>query len=411
MNDLRRITITTMVGLAVFAQLMIPTPVRADGEVTPPPSEITVQTATPEPTEVLPTEPPTADPTLLTPIPATEVASDVAPMVSPEEAARATAPAEEKKATRETGLSEMLRQLPADTSVKVLDENGQALPLVSQAAADVIAQSDPIWCPNGVAPIPGVNGCTGIFFLPQPATLTELLSLFGPYINAQNVDGTIWITSGNVGEPGPVTIDGSFYSNWANHGLNLQGGWSGTYGDTSIGTNSVFSVPITVANWNNTLFIGNLTISPPSTLNINNPNQVVILADVNANNVNIDHAKGRIDVYNSTGNLNITSADINNNGLYSSGINIHTLNGNVTISDSAFHGNGYDGIWMDTVNNVAINNSLFYNNNSHGAGIYNSGNISINGSAFYQNSNGNGIDLFNVNDVAIDNNSLFYNNE
>ena len=46
MKDLKHIAIVIMVGLALFAQLMSPTPVHADGG-TPPPSE----TSTPEPTQ------------------------------------------------------------------------------------------------------------------------------------------------------------------------------------------------------------------------------------------------------------------------------------------------------------------------------------------------------------------------
>ena len=49
--------------------------------------------------------------------------------------------------------------IPEGTDVVVLDENGNALPLASTEAAEIIATGDPMWCPDGVAP--GGAGCTG----------------------------------------------------------------------------------------------------------------------------------------------------------------------------------------------------------------------------------------------------------
>jgi hypothetical protein len=128
-------------------------------------------------------------------------------------------------------LTDVLQELQGDTSVVVLDENGQPLPLVSQTTADIVAQGDPVWCPEGVAP--GGAGCTSAY-----ATLTDLLSNAGSYINSQNTNGVIWITEGAVAGTNPITIDGATYTNWSNYNLTLQGGWSGINGDTTIGANS-----------------------------------------------------------------------------------------------------------------------------------------------------------------------------
>ena len=80
-----------------------------------------------------------------------------------------------------------------------------------------------------------------------------------------NKNGTIWITSGNVGDSTSIVIDGSTYSTWANYALTLQGGWNGISGSTNIGPNSVFAVPISIWNWNNNLNINNVTIQNNNT--------------------------------------------------------------------------------------------------------------------------------------------------
>ena len=54
--------------------------------------------------------------------------------------------------------------VPNNTTVTVLNSAGESQPLTTQGAADAIAStSDPIWCPAGQSPIPGVNGCTQTF--------------------------------------------------------------------------------------------------------------------------------------------------------------------------------------------------------------------------------------------------------
>jgi hypothetical protein len=72
----------------------------------------------------------------------TEEAPPAEGEVSTEEAA----PAEEETPDPEASI---LSQVPENTAVTVLDENGEAQPLATQAAAEAISTSDPIWCPAG----------------------------------------------------------------------------------------------------------------------------------------------------------------------------------------------------------------------------------------------------------------------
>jgi len=404
---------TLVIALALLARLMNPTSARADDGTPPSPLETPVETFTVEPTEVIATESPTLAPTDLAPnkpgvafipteglstkrpdvtateqfpprVEPVETATPIPPAATPDspdkpallEASTSSpidpTPSDLTKRPRVSTLGEVLRDIPENTGVIVLDDFGKPLALVSQEAAQVITESDPVWCPVGQPPTPGANGCTFGY-----ATLNDLLAYEGTYIDSQNTNGIIWITSGPVADTSPITIDGSSHPNWANYTLQLQGGWTGIYGDETVSSMSVFSVPITIANWNNSLSLADLSTD---TLSVLSPNGVVILANIETQNMYIDSPTGRIDVYGSRGDLHVNNADINNNGLFSAGINIHTLNGNVSIQNSVFHGNGYDGIWMENVNDVFIDNSQFYENLNTGISILNAGTVTVNNS-------------------------------
>src|SRR5689334_1851482 len=84
-----------------------------------------------------------------------------------------------------------LNNVPADTTVQVVNADGQAESLASQAAADAIATtSDPIWCPAGQAPTPGANGCTSSF-----SSFTALLTFLSGNATYQG-NGTIYVQQG-----------------------------------------------------------------------------------------------------------------------------------------------------------------------------------------------------------------------
>ncbi|MBL8097766.1 MAG: hypothetical protein JNK81_01215, partial [Anaerolineales bacterium] len=63
--------------------------------------------------------------------------------------------------TESSTVAEVIQSLPEDTTLVVVDENGEALPLASEEAAETIELADPRWCPVGVAP--GGAGCSPVF--------------------------------------------------------------------------------------------------------------------------------------------------------------------------------------------------------------------------------------------------------
>ena len=476
-------------------QLMSPTLARADDDTPPPPSETVTPPITPSLTDPAPTEsstpeeaPPTAtDPASSTPDPVETVISTETPVPlltesptrertrRPTETSRLEplGPATEETIVTESGmptetptpepmetalptetvtaesptLLESVQAIPGETSVIVLDANGQPLPLVTQEAADIVAISDPMWCPAGAPPIPMgppfFGSCT-----PSYVSMSELLINQGAFINSQNVNGTIWITAGNVTEPSPVssvTIDGLIYANWANYSLNLQGGWDGALGSMNIVSNSVFSVPIEVINWNNGITVQNIdapsiTISDAMIQNngisVFNTNSEVNLKRINVNrtdgvfghglqvitsgNINLEDITATANSFtqgdgaflnntSGTGDVTLTGTNIfSNHHYYSSGMYI-VSNGTVSLSNLTSNGSGR-GVNISQAGNVSVTNGTFNDNFFNGLYVTNvNGDVSLNGISI-DGTNGTGTGLYVETPGAINANNLFSNN-
>lgn len=327
MKAYKNIIFVLVIGLAILAQLANPTLARADGETPTLPAEPTTEvapTAVPVATEaptlseesatqVVPTELPVATEVSTLPVvPATEAAptelqiateasgdSDIIPVEVPPTVAPVVAD--------EPTLLEVIREIPAETDIVVLDESGQPVPLVTQAAADIIVLGDPRWCPGTSIPV-SFAGCTA-----SRLTMADLLSIDGGYINTQNVDGTIWIASGTIADTNAIWIDGSTYTNWANYALTLKGGWTGTAAGTISGT-SDFSVPISIINWNNNVTVNNITINGTGT-------ETGLTVTTT----------GNVDIKDSRFDQNYIGASISSNGI-------------VKVNGSVFSKNVYDGL-------------------------------------------------------------------
>ncbi|MBL8100280.1 MAG: hypothetical protein JNK81_13945, partial [Anaerolineales bacterium] len=93
----------------------------------------------------------------------TEEVTEVSEPVETQEEAKPPAEGETDSAVESESptVAEIIETLPADTTLVVVDENGEALPLASEEAAETIELADPRWCPVGVAP--GGAGCSPVF--------------------------------------------------------------------------------------------------------------------------------------------------------------------------------------------------------------------------------------------------------
>ena len=223
-------------------------------EETPPEEEATSEDLkTPAAEEPVAEEPGTEE--VATEEPATGEAVTEEPIV---EEAMTEEPAPEGEAQAEA--EPVLAQLPEGTDVVVLDEAGEVVPLATQEAAQAIASSDPMWCPDTA--LPGDADCTANF----PSMSALLTALAGTNQPIQN--GTIWIektyNSASEGVSG-FTFDGNTgnFSSWRDYSLTIQGGWNGP-GTTTIDHNtpSVFSGDyLRIVNWRNNVTIRDILIN------------------------------------------------------------------------------------------------------------------------------------------------------
>ena len=383
MKTIKSVTCTIVIGLMLITQLIHPTRAQAGGGSPLHPTETIVPTKAP-------TKPPVTETPVPTEMPATT--TTVAPEVTEE-------PIQEPTTTKPANSLEILQNLPVKIRVVALNENGQVLPLAGEEAAAVIAEGDPVWCPAGQAPTPGANGCTASY-----TTLGDLIVAEGANINA---DGTIWITTGVVADAGPVTIDGLIYTNWANNALTLHGGWDGITGSTTIASNSVFSVPITITNWNNGIIIqnidaplialSNVTVSNGNNVSVGNENDIYGSANIHSNvtmdNIRVtDSTRTNIDGYYIPGiYVNILGAVTANNitasGNAANGVHL-VSSGNITLSQITANGNSYIGAVFGGVNGITMTGTNIFNNNgSTGLIAYSTGNMNLNNIT----ANGNGI--------------------
>ncbi len=274
-----------------------------------------------------------------TALPVTEEAAPAteAPVVATEtEAAPAT---EEPTAAAEAAPAPaadmpVLDAVPENTTVAVLNADGQSEPLATQAAADAIAAtSDPIWCPAGQAPTPGANGCTQSF-----TSFNALLTFLSGNAATYQGAGTIYVQQGNY-QGGESNVDFNNYnlSNISNASLTITGGWNTSTNTVDPAATSTFNnVPIFIGSstnpWGGSLTINNISVAFPSETGITLYSQ----GDINLTNVNVINA--------GTG----AGAELN-------------AVGDVTIADSHFDRNKTAGVIISHARNVAIRNSSFSN--------------------------------------------------
>ena len=420
MNTVKRITLTLVIGLVLIAQLLNPAAVYADGKTPPAPTETSQATEPPVSTELptediatkapVATETPSVEPVITEiPVQATETPVATLDAVSATPETVETAVAEETEDAQEPTVLEVIQEIPSETNIVVVDESGQTLPLATEDAADIIATSDPIWCPTGQVPTPGANGCTSSY-----GSLGDLLANESTYIDSQKVNGTIWITTGIVGDTSQVVIDGcGVYdpsgvcianTNWSKQALTLQGGWSGTSGDTSISSNSVFFVPIGIYNWNNDLTVNNITVQNADAAGwyaLALQQSTAATANINDTVVNGNNGSG-LNISN-TGNVNIRNSSFSNNSENGADIDGARIN----IRDSRFDNNGgYYGLHIISNDDVSIDGSTFTGHSDHGADI-SANNITIANSRFEQNFIG--AELYPELNITVDNNFLSRN--
>ena len=298
----------------------------------------------------------------------------------------------------------VLAQVPEGTDVVVVDGEGEVVPLVTQEAADVIANSDPMWCPDGVDPIANTNGCTDSY-----TSITDLLAALS--VDQPTQDGTIWIEAtydSSVAEPGSpnnITIDGNNYTTWRDYSLTVQGGWDGTDAGTVSGTSLFSGTGLRIVNWHNDVAVKNIVVDgasggPSLVVEVDSPSAEaynVTVENVEVKN-NSDDIGAYIDNNESTGSVIVKNSKFTNNA--DDGLQIRAM-GDVSLLDVISTGNNGGGVLIsNTASNTSatvqiLGTNVFSGNSGNGLYIRSDGTITLN-SITAEGNGDDGVDISNT---------------
>jgi hypothetical protein len=296
------------------------TPVQQDSSPTPAPSDSTA------------TDQPPADPTAIDQAPTDQVSDTVT--VTADQGIASNTPTPE----------------PTLTEVVVLDTNGTPVPLATQQAADIVANTDPMWCPAGV--LPGGAGCTSNF-----ASVTLLQTDINNHASNYAQDGIIYFTSSatNSFTLNTGSIGTGDFNTIKSFNLTLQGGWDGSTGASTFTGQTDFSSNSVTLGSAATPWGGNVTLS---NLTFNNASPTPV------------------SVFTTTGNIVLDNIDVTNQANNAYTADLQSTSGNITIQN----GSSFDG------DNTGVNQS---NGLRATTGSGGSGSISISDTTF-QDSRKNG---------------------
>jgi hypothetical protein len=244
-------------------------------------------------------------------------------------------------------VAEVIESLPEETGLIVLDEDGEALPLASEAAAEVFKDGDPQWCPVGVTP--GSVSCSPAFnyFTGAGGLIEWLLANQSSVAKA----GVIWVAAGydaNLEQDSIIEIDGSLFAqngaSMDDFALTINGGWAGgTSKAMNPNTPSVLKLPLNIINWTGAITINNIVIEGASGIG-----ETALWIETKGNIV-----LNYVDVQNTTTD---GGAYLDNQG----------GTGTVTVNDSTFNNNNGDGLNIFSKNTVTIKNIVAIGNTGYG---------------------------------------------
>ncbi|MBK9008976.1 MAG: HYR domain-containing protein [Anaerolineae bacterium] len=331
-----------------------------------------------------PTEEPTQPPVEATELPVEPTATEL-PEATPTAEPTAEPTSEEVPATEEAPVFELVANLPQDTDVVILDENGNPLSLASAEAATVLVEADPIWCPASQAvPTPGANGCT------TNQTITSLLTLMRDNMGGSfSQDGIIYLERpGGPGFTTPLILSdnasslGSSFTSISTFNMTIQGGWNGNNpgaitGDTNFGTSGPNRGFVQIGSSGNP-WTGNVT-----------------LRDITVND-NTSTTNPSVAVYTTTGSVTMNDVDVNNAD-NSASVHVATNSGNVTLGGVDI-ADGEDNHGINVTTNsgtININNSSVDNQDDGNAinVTSNSGSVTLSGVDVDDSGGGNAVNI------------------
>jgi hypothetical protein len=437
-----RVLTTAILSAFLFAAAL-PVAAFADDSTPPPPTE------EPAPTnEAAPTD--EAAPTEAAPVDEVAPTEEAAPteLVAPIEEATATeevTPSEPVTEVTEVPVVEepvvdeaapedpstILAELPEGTDLVVLDAQGEALPLASEEATDVIAGGDPRWCPLGVTPpvtTLASGGCTASY-----GNLYDLINDISlGNIPQPMANGVIWIQGGVDTSNNTIFIDGNDpnMSIWKNYSLTMKGGWTTIGTGINTGNPSIFDVSLYIYDWNGDISLSdivfnNVTLSGEYTeaaLLVDTEGKIV-LTNVDATN-NAGNGVVLMNDWSPSKDVIVTNGEFSNNGTGGGGDGLQIWSwGNISLNkviatDNQMSDWIWDAdseYWWASGGNGANLNNCLYDWDFDTCGVPFAKYVNVTNSTFDFNE-GDGIDVFSngvitLTDITAQNNiySTIYN--
>jgi len=355
-----RFLLPALMIFSVLLAAVCTTPVQAQGEE--PPSGDAPETepqATSEPSEGEPAgEEPGADPPPADSPPADNAAT-APPSVDPPPAADAPDEAQTSLLTEDSPVLSQAVEALDETGLVLVDDQGQALPLASQEAAQILNAADPYFYHTSCA---GGKCTYGSF----AETLTNFAS--------KNANGYIYVEGGvSYGET--VNIDAALVAGYAG----LQGlAWrkADSAAPPILEPQPIINGDVTIQNFAHAFSLEGLRINGGLTLNH-------ITGNVSLNDVTVNGGSG-IDLTNNTGSANLT--DVTSTNATDNGISIVNQNGAINLTEVKLTyaaDNGLSIVSHTGAVNLAVVSAN--HNHSYGADIDTSGAVKIAASAFDNN--------------------------
>ena len=291
---------------------------------------------------------------------------------------------------------------PGTTSLTTdLDKDPRAALLVPVESGSA---GDPIWCPNGVAPIANMGGCTASFtsFNYIDSGNTGLISAMSGKVTA----GTIWVASSYAGGEFQIFLDSTHVGTiTVTYPLTIQGGWNGTSGNKTISGNSIFELTALIIDWKAAVTLNNITVqditSGQDALDVSTTGNLT-LSNVKVNNNS--GASGGAQLGNwQSGTVTILNSDFSNNPGSSTdpglGLAVYT-HGDIVLTNVSANNNGADGMWLDNsganpAKKVTVTSSQINNNGTMGLTINSSGAVTLKDIDAVGNKNGYGVHVDN----------------
>ncbi|HEX2995194.1 MAG TPA: right-handed parallel beta-helix repeat-containing protein, partial [Anaerolineales bacterium] len=320
-------------------------------------------------TEAVVTEPEVVEPVATEPV----VVEEAAPVVEEQQ------PAEEA-----AEVETILEQVPEDTTVVVLNAEGEAQPLTTQESADAILTGDPIWCPDYQDPTPGANGCTQSF-----SSFDALLSYLKVHEgeDAYKQDGKIYVQMGTYAGP-ETSIDFNTYgfASLNQYNLTVQGGWDTSGTDIVADNPTQLKVPIVVGTAANP-WVGSLSFDGIKITNANGTGLTLYSAqDISLTNVEVTNSTGGASL-DAGGTVFVVDSKFNSNKKF--GAEIDT-DGDVYVVNSEFNKNGYGqgdtfGLTISNRGSKVVLDNISASTNDYGADVNSTGIVTVRNSFFSGN--------------------------